>query len=790
MPKKFRRSSTRSSLNSLASPVPGSQRRRNSPSFVVWFGVAAGVILLLFVNSALSFSKDHPSKLDAPSVPEIKEESHRAVSGELEGRNPSSVEWDDECKAGGVCEWSRPDLEAGSQETQGVKLIDGGNAGNPNEADLKATDAELSSEGDQFLAPAPLGSYLSAPVHDGYGNNMLQSLDAREYREHGAGLLLKGASGGGSPRVCLADELSAANCGQEGDIILPRCLVAVPVASKDVLPCLEDLLPVDRGCGGEEVESDVVRALDSPVVGTSDTVMYCFHNPISCKSTCGSICNGEKGTLDTGIRVCLCGAGLMQFLVHEPQFLKDTEDWSNVAGSNAQGEDGRIGPADKMEEGDEVSSSTKSVTVIAVDDTSDATDLNMKPEGDVLENFQTLVDVSRLGSLVPGETENLAPESPGQTDVVKPVMGLVGLDEFKKSHLEKQQQVQTNNGNASGTTGQVIRRTSEDYNFAAGAHGAKIVASSKEAKGANHILEKDKDKYLRIPCNVEDKFVVIRLSAETQVDTFVISNFEFYASNLKDFELLGSKVYPTEDWTLLGKFQAQNVRHPQTFDVTDSRLVRFVKLRMLTHYGSDFYCTLSMVEVRGVDEIESLLEGWIPIREPENGVKSQPSGSSPQEDSAGAVGPIQNPSPNVATAMLSHPTAPNSLQVSTPGEGSDAVSQNAEKLVKGSSTGENLVTGPIETGAGSVAAPSLLETVHVHSRPTGEAALKIVMQKVKSLELNQSLFDQYVEDLNEKIKDTFHSFGQELILLTEKLRNETATSANLANRLRDLVLES
>ncbi|KAI3804487.1 hypothetical protein L1987_26063 [Smallanthus sonchifolius] len=149
------------------------------------------------------------------------------------------------------------------------------------------------------------------------------------------------------------------------------------------------------------------------------------------------------------------------------------------------------------------------------------------------------------------------------------------------------------------------------YNYAAASKGAKVVAHDKEAKGASNILGEDHDMYLRNPCSVADKFVVIELAEETLVDAITIANFEHHSSNFKQFELSGSLVFPTESWFDLGTFVAENVKHRQYFKLPEPKWARYVKLRLVTHYGSEFYCTLSLFEAYGVDAIEKMLEDLI-----------------------------------------------------------------------------------------------------------------------------------------------------------------------------------
>ena len=141
------------------------------------------------------------------------------------------------------------------------------------------------------------------------------------------------------------------------------------------------------------------------------------------------------------------------------------------------------------------------------------------------------------------------------------------------------------------------------------------MASNKESKGSSNILGKDKDKYLRNPCSAEEKFVVIELSEETLVATIEIANSEHYSSNPKEIELLGSLVFPTDDWVKLGNFTAANVKHAQRFALDEPKWVRYLKLNLLSHYGTEFYCTLSVLEVYGVDAVERMLEDLISVQE-------------------------------------------------------------------------------------------------------------------------------------------------------------------------------
>lgn len=172
--------------------------------------------------------------------------------------------------------------------------------------------------------------------------------------------------------------------------------------------------------------------------------------------------------------------------------------------------------------------------------------------------------------------------------------GYLDLDEFRNI---------TRQGKKAGDANQrmnITHRLEPDgtkYNYASMAKGAKVVADNKEAKGAVNILGKDHDKYLINPCSVGGKFVVVELTEETLVDAVKIANFEHHSSNFKEFELRGSLNYPSDEWSLLGKFAALNVKQAQTFTLPEPKWVRYLNLSLISHYNSEHYCTLSVFEV-------------------------------------------------------------------------------------------------------------------------------------------------------------------------------------------------
>lgn len=297
-----------------------------------------------------------------------------------------------------------------------------------------------------------------------------------------------------------------------------------------------------------------------------------------------------------------------------------------------------------------------------------------------------------------------------------------GLDEFKNKAFNAKNQ------NKIGQTGGIIHRLEPggfEYNYASASKGAKVLAYNKEAKGASNILSRDKDKYLRNPCSAEEKFVVIELSEETLVDTVEVANFEHHSSNLKDFELLGSPIYPTDTWTKLGNFTAGNVRHAQRFLLLEPKWVRYLKLNLLSHYGSEFYCTLSILEVYGVDAVEIMLEDLI-------------------SDQDKLFGPEQT-SNDDKSVPIQH--------VSNHGETFQNINDEMEKDL----------AADVKKGVMTIDVPDPVEEIRHQqvNRMPGDS-LKILMKKVRSLDINLSVLERYLEELNSRYGKIFKDFDYEL----------------------------
>ncbi|KAM0865735.1 hypothetical protein ACQ4PT_043078 [Festuca glaucescens] len=301
----------------------------------------------------------------------------------------------------------------------------------------------------------------------------------------------------------------------------------------------------------------------------------------------------------------------------------------------------------------------------------------------------------------------------------------VELDEFRSRILQGQADNDTTGRHhqrvADGATHR-LEPSGAEYNYAAASKGAKVLAHNKEAKGAANILDGDKDRYLRNPCSAEGKFVVVELSEETLVHTVALANLEHYSSNFKDIELHGSLSYPAEaSWELLGRFTAENAKHAQRFVLPEPRWTRYLRLRLASHYGSGFYCILSYLEVYGIDAVEQMLQDFIASHIPD--ADAAKTAADARKDSGGRD--------DTVSALVHAKQVDGSGRNDSTGD----VAKNNANSVGGTKTAQAKEPAKQSTSSG-----------RIH----GDAVLKILMQKMRSLEVGLSTLEEYTRVLNQR----------------------------------------
>ncbi len=75
---------------------------------------------------------------------------------------------------------------------------------------------------------------------------------------------------------------------------------------------------------------------------------------------------------------------------------------------------------------------------------------------------------------------------------------------------------------------------------------------------------------------------------------------------MKEFQVLGSQMYPTEEWMDLGTFTTSGTLGEETFDLVQPTFARYLKFKFITHIGTEYFCTLSQIKVHGITVIESI----------------------------------------------------------------------------------------------------------------------------------------------------------------------------------------
>lgn len=152
--------------------------------------------------------------------------------------------------------------------------------------------------------------------------------------------------------------------------------------------------------------------------------------------------------------------------------------------------------------------------------------------------------------------------------------------------------------------------TTDRFNYASLDCSARVHTAHRSAKSPSSILSSKRDRYMLSPCDTskEKHFVVVELCDDIRIDTVQLANFEFFSGVFKDFTVSVAKTYTTkpDGWTLVKGYQAKNIRGVQTFRPPTSLrdFYRFIRIDFLSHYGSEYYCPVSLLRVYGLTHLE------------------------------------------------------------------------------------------------------------------------------------------------------------------------------------------
>ncbi|XP_007165393.2 SUN domain-containing ossification factor isoform X1 [Balaenoptera acutorostrata] len=189
------------------------------------------------------------------------------------------------------------------------------------------------------------------------------------------------------------------------------------------------------------------------------------------------------------------------------------------------------------------------------------------------------------------------------------------FDEWKKKVMEvEKEKSQSMHPSSNGGLHATKKVQKNRNNYASVECGAKILAANPEAKSTSAILIENMDLYMLNPCSTKIWFV-IELCEPIQVKQFDIANYELFSSTPKDFLVSISDRYPTNKWIKLGTFHGRDERTVQSFPLDEQMyakyvkmFIKYIKVELVSHFGSEHFCPLSLIRVFGTSMVEEYEE--------------------------------------------------------------------------------------------------------------------------------------------------------------------------------------
>ncbi|KAL6722810.1 hypothetical protein Aduo_017896 [Ancylostoma duodenale] len=219
--------------------------------------------------------------------------------------------------------------------------------------------------------------------------------------------------------------------------------------------------------------------------------------------------------------------------------------------------------------------------------------------------------------LEPTETEPPSDKTTATGEAHQPI---ATFDEWTKEKLKQEHRKvvppasTSDTGLPSTRTQEISPAAAATRNYASKECGAKVLLSNPEAENTKAILnEKEKDEYMRNPCEkAENKFVIVELCETIQPRSIEFANYELFSSGPRTIRLWSAERFPGGEWRQLTELTAMDSRQIQQFPIPVSGVyAKFIKVELLSHYGNEHYCTLSVLKVLGismVDEYEAEAE--------------------------------------------------------------------------------------------------------------------------------------------------------------------------------------
>ncbi|XP_054481085.1 SUN domain-containing ossification factor-like isoform X2 [Anoplopoma fimbria] len=282
-------------------------------------------------------------------------------------------------------------------------------------------------------------------------------------------------------------------------------------------------------------------------------------------------------------------------------------------------------PADCEEEEEEENNpyDNNSSPPIVLENTSNVHTAGTKTHSDPPLTSETGHSTQHLeanASYVPMEEDlsSSVTKGPDSSVISKDPEDIPTFDEWTRKMMEvENEKTQTTHTSNNGAP-PVVKKVQKNFNnYASVECGAKILGSNPEAKSTSAILKENMDFYMLNPCSNKIWFI-IELCEPIQVKQLDIANFELFSSTPKDFLVSISDRYPTNKWLKLGTFHGRDERTVQSFPLDEHLYAKYVKVELVSHFGSEHFCPLSLIRVFGTSMVEEYEEIADPAERPDD----------------------------------------------------------------------------------------------------------------------------------------------------------------------------
>ena len=352
------------------------------------------------------------------------------------------------------------------------------------------------------------------------------------------------------------------------------------------------------------------------------------------------------------------------------------------------------------------------------------------------------------------------------------------------------------------------------FNYASARFGAKVLAANREGHNSKAVLSDNADAYYITSCSAPDKWLAVELSEEVLMDTVALTNVEFYSAPLREWDLYVSRTYPKGDghWTPLARLVALPERGVQSFSLPHPAWARFLVLAGRSHHGEARYCTLTQLQVHGKDAAETLREEMA-LAEVEVGEVAHALRATGSADLAAGAPPVAEAPPGdgvasgaqdeaqtqpvVEAPAVAQPAAP--LQAAVVTDVVDPAAADAPAVIGGANASDSgAVASPPEQAdpaaadvsnatarAAAPAAPQAPPPGSGAPQPPGgqDNIFKTLVHKLKALELNVSVMDAYMMEINSRYVDNLRQLDADVSALQQAAVNANVAVSALAARL-------